>query len=116
MPVRDSLSIHDVSEAEFNRSMQSLGGPALLYIWAPWCAPCRVFSPIFAAAVAALPDLTAFRINAASAPQIQTALNVATVPAVIAFNRDGIETGRFIGLRSHQQLHQWVLARMTSPA
>ncbi|MDR2309129.1 MAG: thioredoxin family protein [Paucimonas sp.] len=112
MPVHEPPHIHDVSEAEFNRSMQTLGAPALLYIWAPWCAPCQVFSPVFEATVSTLPSLATFRINAASAPQIQTTLNLATVPAVIAFDQDGSETGRFIGLRSRQQLHDWIVARM----
>ncbi|QXH35433.1 thioredoxin family protein [Pseudomonas muyukensis] len=110
------MPIRDVSEAEFNRAMHLLGMPALLYVWAPWCAPCRLFSPIYQQTVTPFPGVAAFRINAASAPQIQTALNLATVPAVLAFNRDGKETGRFIGLKNGQQLHEWVLAHLTTPA
>lgn len=58
-------------------------------VWAPWCAPCRAFAPVFAAAAREWGDQVGFgKIHADHEPSLVTRFGVRSIPSLLFF-RDG---------------------------
>ncbi len=74
------------------------GGVTVVDFWAPWCAPCRSFAPVFEDVAARAGGFVRFaRCNVDESPATATMLQIRTIPTVIAFGPDGSELGRIVG-------------------
>ena len=62
---------------------------AVLDFWAPWCAPCRAFAPVFAAAAARHPDVLFAKVNTEDEQQLAAQFNIRSIPTLMIF-RDNI--------------------------
>ena len=62
---------------------------AVIDFWAPWCAPCRAFAPVFADAAARHPDALFAKVNADEQQRIAAHFNIRSIPSLIIF-RDNI--------------------------
>ena len=62
---------------------------AVIDFWAPWCAPCRAFAPIFAAAAAGHPDMLFAKVNTEEQQEIAAEFQIRSIPTLMIF-RDNI--------------------------
>lgn len=87
--------------------LQKTDIPVILDCWAPWCAPCRSFAPIFAQAARQLePRLRLAKLDTEAHPQAAAALGIRSIPTLIAF-RQGREVARQSGALPLPSLLAW---------
>jgi thioredoxin 1 len=53
--------------------------------WAPWCAPCRQFTPIFEAASEKYPDVVFAKVNTEEEKEIAAHFSIRSIPTIMIF-------------------------------
>jgi thioredoxin 1 len=66
---------------------QVVGGNDMVIIdfWAPWCGPCRGFSPVFEAASEKYPDIVFAKINSDDEQELAGQFGIRSIPTLIIF-------------------------------
>ena len=81
-------AVVELDAAAFNARID--GHPlAIVDFWAPWCAPCRSFAPVFEAASARHPDLLFAKVNTENEQGIAAHFGIRSIPTLMIF-RDNI--------------------------
>tara|TARA_R110001592_G_scaffold302055_1_gene573799 strand:- start:393 stop:830 length:438 start_codon:yes stop_codon:yes gene_type:complete len=106
-PVFNGKSI-DLNLSNFASFLNNNQLPVLVDCWAPWCGPCKTFSPIFDLAAKEFePKLRFAKLNTESQKNIASRWNIQSIPTLILF-KGGKEVTRVSGALSSGQLKQWL--------
>jgi thioredoxin len=84
----DAMPILELTSDKFAKSIDNHPF-AIIDFWAPWCAPCRAFSPVFAAAAARHPDALFAKVNTEDQQEIAAQFGIRSIPTLMIF-RDNI--------------------------
>ncbi|HEX4523197.1 MAG TPA: thioredoxin [Casimicrobiaceae bacterium] len=84
----DTQAIIELTEENFAESINDHPF-AVVDFWAPWCAPCRAFAPVFAAAAAKYPEVRFAKVNTEEHQQLAGHFNIRSIPTLMIF-RDNI--------------------------
>lgn len=100
----------DVTDATFATAVldRSSVVPVVVDLWATWCGPCRVLTPILEKVVGEMNgavDLT--KIDVDANPRVAQAFAVQSIPSVFAF-RDGKVVDQFVGALPEHAVRDWV--------
>jgi thioredoxin len=80
-------TVVELDAAGFNATLD--GHPfAIVDFWAPWCAPCRGFAPVFAAAAAHQPDHQFAHGNTEQEPALAAQFGIRSIPTLMIFRDD----------------------------
>lgn len=64
-------------------------GIVLVDCWASWCAPCRMFAPVFLKASEKHPDITFAKLDTEAEPMLSRRLQISAIPTLMIY-RDGV--------------------------
>lgn len=109
--------IIDVSEDNFETEVvhYSLEKPVIVDFWAPWCIPCRVFSPLLAKITQEGEGTYRLaRVNVDENTKLAERLKVRNVPVVKAFV-DGRIVAEFSGVLSEPNLRNFFMRLIPIP-
>jgi thioredoxin 1 len=84
----DAMPILELTSDNFATSIDNRPF-AIIDFWAPWCAPCRAFAPVFAAAAARHPDALFAKVNTEDQQEIAAQFGIRSIPTLMIF-RDNI--------------------------
>ena len=77
----------DLTAETFDRTIRD--NPIVLVdFWAPWCAPCHMFDPVYATASARHDGIVFGKINTDTQRELAIELGIVSIPTLMAF-RDG---------------------------
>ncbi len=90
-------SVHDVTDATFEKEVLQSNLPVVVDLWADWCEPCRKLTPVIER-IATTYDgrLKVCKMDVATSPRIASQYHVMSIPTLL-FVRDGQVVGQHTG-------------------
>lgn len=101
----------DISAALLEKHIAKSDIPVIVDVWAPWCGPCKVMGPQFAAAAKqAEPDLRFVKLNSDENQALSGQLGIRGIPTMIMF-KAGKEVARTSGAMSSSDILKWTASQ-----
>jgi thioredoxin 1 len=100
------MATFDLKTADLEKTLDRRG-VVLIDCWAPWCQPCKAYSPLFERVAGQYPEVAFARVNVDEEPAVAQAFNVRGIPTTLVF-RDGIPLFEQSGLLPEPLLKQIV--------
>jgi putative thioredoxin len=100
----------DVTEQTFNTDVveRSRTTPVIMDLWAEWCEPCKQLSPVLEKlAIAGGGQWILAKVDVDANPQLSAALQVQSIPMVVAVIGGQLVDG-FLGALPEAQVRQWI--------
>ena len=92
--------VAELTDADFQETVRLADRPLLVEFWAPWCAPCRMLSPVVRDLAEEFGDRVLVRqLNVDQSPDAQSRMAVMSMPTVLIF-KGGEPVERVVGYRA----------------
>lgn len=93
-----STTIVMLNDANFEETVLRANKPAVIDLWAPWCAPCRMIAPIIQDLAEEYQEKILFgKLNVDDNPVMATKYGITSIPTLIFF-KNGEAADRMIGV------------------
>lgn len=100
------MSVLTVNKHNFQNEVMQADVPVLMDFWAPWCGPCRMFSPIVDEVAEEMAGRAkVVKINIDEEPELAQQYGVMSIPTLICV-KNGKVAAKSVGVRSKQQVEQ----------
>jgi thioredoxin 2 len=105
--------IVDAGDNDFAEVVEQAGLPVLVDLWAPWCGPCRMVSPVLEQlATEKAGQVKLVKVNADEAPGLSQRFDVRSIPTLMVF-RHGQVVATQIGAAQASALRPWLEGALT---
>lgn len=82
------MSVTTLNKNNFEVEVLKSEKPVLIDLWASWCGPCRMLSPLVDEIAEAHPEIKVCKINVDEEPELSQAFRVSAIP-MLAYVVDG---------------------------
>jgi thioredoxin 2 len=88
--------------------------PVLVDLWAPWCGPCTMVSPLVERASQVFAGrLKVVKVNVDEAPGVASRFGARSIPTLLLLDH-GRELARQVGAVPWQQLERWIQSTLST--
>ncbi|MBP2352024.1 thioredoxin 2 [Kribbella aluminosa] len=100
--------IVDAGDPDFREVVEASTTPVLVDVWAPWCGPCRMVSPVLEKLAAEKAgEVKLVKINADEAPEVSRRFDIRSIPTLMVF-RSGEAVATHTGAAPATVLRPWL--------
>ena len=92
------MSVTNITSDNFHKEVLESEKPVLLDFWAPWCGPCRMFSPTVDSVAEEREDIKVGKINIDENIELANQFGVASIPTLVLV-QNGRKKAASVGLR-----------------
>lgn len=101
------MSVHHVTDTNFESEVLKSDTPVVVDFWAEWCGPCKALSPLVDEIAAEKSNVKVVKVNIDHAPEAPTKYGVRGIPTLMVFKGGQVVDTR-VGGMSKQQLSDWI--------
>jgi thioredoxin 2 len=100
----------ELAATSFQRHLERNDIPLVVDFWAPWCGPCQMMAPEYAAAASELePNVRLAKVNTEVEAALAGGFGIRSIPTLMLF-RAGREVARQSGAMGKSDIVRWVRA------
>ena len=101
------MSILTIDKENFDSAVVQSEKPVLVDFWASWCGPCHMLSPVVEELAGEHPEISVGKVNVDDVPELAMQFGISAIPTLLLF-RDGEVAGQSIGVRSKEELEEFL--------
>ncbi|HUB92731.1 MAG TPA: thioredoxin [Candidatus Saccharimonadales bacterium] len=98
----------DIKQENFDSEVLKSSLPVVVDFWAPWCGPCRIFSPIIDEVSKEMEGKVKFaKLNTDENQEIAQKYNIMSIPTVLIFEK-GTVKATSVGALPKESFKSWL--------
>ena len=101
------MSVMNINQNNFDDTITQSSSPVLVDVWAAWCGPCSMLSPIVEQLAEEHPEIAFGKVNVDEAPEIAQRYQISAIPTLLLF-RDGKPVDMSVGVKSKAELEKFL--------
>jgi thioredoxin 1 len=99
-----AVSVIELTDATFDKTVHNSDVPVLVDFWAPWCGPCKMIAPIMKEIAEEYTDRAKIcKLDTDEARDSAMEFGISAIPTIILF-KDGQVQKKWVGLTSKKDL------------
>lgn len=81
----------EITDSNFEETIEKSGKPAMLDFWASWCGPCRMLSPVIDELHSEYSEkgVVIGKVNVDENPELSLKFKIRTIPQLLFFDKNG---------------------------
>lgn len=102
------MAVLHVNTENYESTINGTDKPVFIDFWAEWCAPCKMYSPIFEKAAEKFEGSAVFaKVNVDESESLALANSIVSIPTTLVF-KDGKEITRRVGAMTLGEFSQLI--------
>ena len=93
----------EITRDNFTEEVANSPVPVLIDLWAPWCGPCRMMSPVIDEIAESAEGFKVGKVNVDEQMKIAASLRVRSIPTLVVF-KNGEVAAKSIGVQSKEEV------------
>ena len=99
----------NITSSNFKNEIEEYSGLIVIDLYADWCAPCRLLSPVLDELEAEMPSVKFGKINVDSEPELAAIFKVQSIP-MLAVVKDNTFLDLSVGLVPKETIRELILS------